>query len=117
MHAAVESGATKIVPERFEKIYFHWIDNLRDWNISRQIWFGHRIPAWFKGDEVKVQIDSPGTDWEQDPDVLDTWFSSGLWTISTLGWPDATADLKTYHPTSVLETGYDIIFFWVARLF
>lgn len=116
MRYAVESGQTKIAPERFEKIYFHWIDNLRDWNISRQIWFGHRIPAWFKGEEIKVQLKSPGTGWEQDPDVLDTWFSSGLWTFSTLGWPDATADLRNYHPTAVLETGYDILFFWVARM-
>ena len=116
MREAVESGQTKITPKRFEKIYYHWIDNLRDWNISRQIWFGHRIPAWFNGEEVKVQLESPGAGWEQDPDVLDTWFSSGLWTFSTLGWPEETADLITYHPTSVLETGYDIIFFWVARM-
>jgi valyl-tRNA synthetase len=116
MRASVESGAISIAPDRFEKVYYHWIDNLRDWNISRQIWFGHRIPAWFKGDEVKVQIDAPGEGWVQDEDVLDTWFSSGLWTFSTLGWPDATADLKQFHPTSVLETGYDILFFWVARM-
>jgi valyl-tRNA synthetase len=222
MRRAVDQGAVKILPDRFEKIYYHWIDNLRDWNISRQIWFGHRIPAWTKGDEIKVQVESPGTEWEQDPDVLDTWFSSGLWTFSTLGWPITnridfdeklvplvkngskkktyrltdkkvvvgeivetasaqtdekfgylqirsitqttlgsidwqadghekyknqddliatfkdyyphrdvstespvwayeyeymeTADLDIYHPTSVLETGYDIIFFWVARM-
>ncbi len=116
MREAVSSGNTIILPERFEKIYYHWINNLRDWCISRQIWFGHRIPAWFKGDEVRVGIDSPGPEWEQDPDTLDTWFSSGLWTFSTLGWPDETADLKTFHPTSVLETGYDILFFWVARM-
>lgn len=116
MQTAVQSGATKIVPERFEKTYFNWIDNLRDWNISRQIWFGHRIPAWFKDSETKVQIDSPGEGWEQDSDVLDTWFSSGLWTLSTLGWPEDTADFRNYHPTAVLETGYDIIFFWVARM-
>ncbi len=116
MRAAVDQGGVKILPDRFEKIYFHWIDNLRDWNISRQIWFGHRIPVWYKDGEQKVQIDSPGDGWEQDPDVLDTWFSSGLWTFSTLGWPEQTDDLKTYHPTSVLETGYDIIFFWVARM-
>ena len=116
MREAVEGGETKILPERFERVYYHWIDNLRDWCISRQIWFGHRIPAWFRGDEVKVQIKSPSADWEQDPDVLDTWFSSGLWTFSTLGWPDKTEDLKTYHPTVVLETGYDILFFWVARM-
>jgi len=116
MRAAVESGEIKILPERFERIYYHWIDNLRDWCISRQIWFGHRIPAWFKDGEVKVRIESPGAGWEQDPDTLDTWFSSGLWTFSTLGWPDKTVDLKTFHPTSVLETGYDILFFWVARM-
>lgn len=116
MRDAVASGAIKIIPTRFERIYYHWIDNLHDWCISRQIWFGHRIPAWFKNDEIKVQIKSPGPDWIQDPDTLDTWFSSGLWTFSTLGWPRETNDLKTYHPTSVLETGYDIIFFWVARM-
>jgi valyl-tRNA synthetase len=116
MRASVESGAIKIAPDRFEKIYYHWIDNLRDWNISRQIWFGHRIPAWFRGDEVKVQIDSPGADWAQDEDVLDTWFSSGLWTFSTLGWPEKSRDMQAFHPTSVLETGYDILFFWVARM-
>lgn len=117
MRAAVENGGVKINPERYERIYYHWIDNLRDWNISRQIWFGHRIPAWFKGDEVHVGLEAPKeAGWEQDPDVLDTWFSSGLWTFSTLGWPDETPDLKTFHPTSVLETGYDILFFWVARM-
>jgi len=120
MRASVESGAIKIAPDRFEKIYYHWIDNLRDWNISRQIWFGHRIPAWFKGDEVKVQVNlpagGPGADWAQDEDVLDTWFSSGLWTFSTLGWPEKSPDMQAFHPTSVLETGYDILFFWVARM-
>jgi valyl-tRNA synthetase len=116
MRATVESDAITIAPDHFNKTYFHWIDNLRDWCISRQIWYGHRIPVWYKGPEQKVQIDSPGTGWEQDPDTLDTWFSSGLWTLSTLGWPDATADLTTYHPTAVLETGYDILFFWVARM-
>ena len=116
MREAVESNQVQIAPERFEKIYYHWIENLRDWNISRQIWFGHRIPAWFNGNDVKVQRESPGEGWEQDPDVLDTWFSSGLWTFSTLGWPEQTVDLKTYHPTAVLETGYDILFFWVARM-
>ncbi len=116
MREAISSGNTKIMPERFEKIYYHWIENLRDWCISRQIWFGHRIPAWFKGNEVRVSVTSPGEGWEQDPDTLDTWFSSGLWTFSTLGWPEDTDDLKTYHPTAVLETGYDILFFWVARM-
>ncbi len=116
MIATVEQGATTLFPDRFNKTYFHWINNLRDWCISRQIWYGHRIPAWFKDGEIKVQKDSPGAGWEQDADTLDTWFSSGLWTMSTLGWPNETDDLKTYHPTAVLETGYDIIFFWVARM-
>ncbi len=116
MRAAVEHGGVKINPERFEKIYYHWIDNLRDWNISRQIWFGHRIPVWYKGDEIHVGDAPQEAGWEQDPDVLDTWFSSGIWTFSTLGWPEATPELKTYHPTAVLETGYDILFFWVARM-
>ncbi len=117
MRAAVESGAIKIAPERFEKVYFHWIDNLRDWCVSRQIWFGHRIPAWYRGHDVYVGLEAPeGSGWGQDPDTLDTWFSSGLWTLSTLGWPEETPDLQAYHPTSVLETGYDILFFWVARM-
>src|SRR5262249_50705862 len=105
MREVVEKGDTKILPERYERVYYHWIDNLRDWNISRQIWFGHRIPAWYRGEEIKVQEHSPGEGWTQDEDVLDTWFSSGLWTFSTLGWPEKTNDLQTYHPTSVLETG------------
>jgi valyl-tRNA synthetase len=116
MTATVENGDTDVFPERFKRVYFNWITNLNDWCISRQIWFGHRIPAWFKDEEIKVQIESPGEDWTQESDTLDTWFSSGLWTFSTLGWPEETADLKTYHPTTVLETGYDIIFFWVARM-
>lgn len=182
MRASVESGATTIVPDRFNNVYYNWINNLRPWCISRQIWFGHRIPVWYcitcntelfkkhfydieKGtagengigltsniDEAgqsHLDIDSlkrrvsegaplpgnlknpivstqPPNDCPvcnsdsnlliQDPDVLDTWFSSGLWTFSTLGWPNETEDLKTYHPTSVLETGYDILFFWVARM-
>lgn len=116
MMKAVQEGGVTIYPDRFNKTYFHWINNLRDWCISRQIWYGHRIPAWFKDGEIRVQKETPGEGWEQDPDTLDTWFSSGLWTLSTLGWPEETVDLKTYHPTAVLETGYDILFFWVARM-
>lgn len=117
MRTAVEGGAITILPDHEGKKYFHWINNLRDWCISRQIWFGHRIPIWYKGDEIYCGLIPPsGQDWQQDPDVLDTWFSSSLWTFSTLGWPEITDDLKKYHPTTVLETGYDILFFWVARM-
>ncbi len=115
---AVKSGSVNIIPDRFEKVYYNWIENLRDWCISRQIWYGHRIPVWYKGEEIYCGLEAPeGEGWEQDSDTLDTWFSSGLWTFSTLGWPDLNAsDFKTYHPTSMLETAYDIIFFWVARM-
>lgn len=116
MLEAVESGQTSFLVDRFEKQYLHWVKNLRDWCISRQIWFGHRIPVWYKDDVVKVQEDSPGEGWVQDEDVLDTWFSSSLWTFSTLGWPETTDDLRTYHPTALIETGYDIIPLWVSRM-
>lgn len=116
MRQSVASEAVQILPDRFNKTYFHWIDNLRPWCISRQIWFGHRIPIWYKGEEIRCSVTSPGEGWEQDPDVLDTWFSSALWTMATLGWPNKTEDLKRFHPTTVLETGYDILFFWVARM-
>lgn len=117
MQEAVNSGQTKIVPERFTKTYFAWIDNLRDWCISRQIWFGHQIPVWYKSDEAKFGIESPGEGWVRDTDTLDTWFSSGTWTFSALGWPGKEWEsMKVFHPTAVLETGYDILFFWVARM-
>ena len=113
----VRDKKIKIIPEHFEKVYFNWIENLRDWCISRQIWFGHRIPVWYKGDEIYCGLEKPeGNGWEQDSDVLDTWFSSALWPFSTMGWPENTEDLKNYYPTTILETGYDIIFFWVARM-
>lgn len=163
---AVKNGSVRFVTKRFEKMYYHWMENLRDWCISRQIWYGHRMPVWYckqgisnsqfsilnegvpniSGQDIKnlkfkidskfkirnskfgecppiVSVDPPkncpecgNTKLEQDPDTLDTWFSSGLWTFSTLGWPNQTKDLKTFHPTSFMETGYDIIFFWVARM-
>jgi len=122
---AVVEGRIKIVPERFTKVYLNWMENIRDWCISRQLWWGHRIPVWYCRDcgELTVTIEDPracakcgSKNIAQDPDVLDTWFSSGLWPHSTLGWPDKTEDLKYFYPTTVMETAYDILFFWVARM-
>jgi valyl-tRNA synthetase len=126
-YRAVEDGRIKIIPERFEKVYYNWMnpETIKDWCISRQLWWGHRIPVWTCSEcdhEWAARVDPVecpkchSHNLRQDPDVLDTWFSSGLWPFSTLGWPDETPDLKTFYPTSVLETGYDILFFWVARM-
>jgi len=123
--AAVQDGSIQIVPEHFGKVYFNWMENIQDWCISRQLWWGHRIPVWYCADcgKMTVQRQDPEVCQhcgsgriQQDEDVLDTWFSSGLWPFSTLGWPDETDDLKYFYPTSVMETGYDILFFWVARM-
>jgi valyl-tRNA synthetase len=122
---AVRDGRTKILSEEWEKVYFNWMENIRDWCVSRQLWWGHQIPAWFCDDcdHITVAMEDPsacggcgGAAIRQDEDVLDTWFSSGLWPFSTLGWPDETKALKTFYPTDVMETGFDIIFFWVARM-
>ena len=125
---ATRSGRTQILPERFEKVWEHWMTGIRDWNVSRQLWWGHRIPAWYCPDghaTVSAEADGPAAceacgrpaaELTQDPDIFDTWFSSGLWPFSTLGWPEATEDLRRFYPGSVMETGYDIIFFWVARM-
>ncbi len=123
--AAVQDGRIRIVPEHFSKVYYNWMENIQDWCISRQLWWGHRIPVWYCEDcsGMTVAREDPSQcqhcaseNIHQDEDVLDTWFSSGLWPFSTLGWPDETEDLKYFYPTSVMETGYDILFFWVARM-
>lgn len=122
---AVKEGKTRFIPERFDKTYYNWMENIQDWCISRQLWWGHRIPAYYctKCNNIEVAENTPqkcercgNTDFEQDEDTLDTWFSSALWPFSTLGWPEQTEDLKYFYPTSTLVTGYDIIFFWVARM-
>jgi len=121
---AVREGRTKIIPESGEKVYFHWLENIEPWCISRQLWWGHQIPVWFDEDgnqycaasESEAQAMAPGKSLNRDPDVLDTWFSSGLWPIGTLGWPNNTPELQKYFPTNVLVTGQDILFFWVARM-
>ncbi|OGO30863.1 MAG: valine--tRNA ligase, partial [Chloroflexi bacterium RBG_16_54_11] len=122
---AVRSGRIRIVPEHFTKVYYNWLENIQDWCISRQLWWGHRIPVWYCRDcnELTVSRTDPSAcahcgsqDISQDPDILDTWFSSALWPFSTLGWPEETPDYKYFYPTTMMETGYDILFFWVARM-
>jgi valyl-tRNA synthetase len=125
---ATRAGETRIVPPRFEKVWESWLTNIHDWNVSRQLWWGHRIPAWYcpdghatvsaeeHGPEACETCGRPAAELTQDPDIFDTWYSSGLWPFSTLGWPDRTDDLRRYYPGTVMETGYDIIFFWVARM-
>jgi valyl-tRNA synthetase len=126
--ASVREGRTRIVPEHFTKVYAHWMENIRDWAVGRQLWWGHRIPAWYcpdghitvsdleEGPDACATCGRPAAELTQETDIFDTWFSSGLWPFSTLGWPDDTPDMRRFYPTSVMETGYDIIFFWVARM-
>ena len=126
--ASVREGRTEIVPSHFEKVYGHWMENIHDWAVGRQLWWGHRIPAWYctdghitvsdaeSGPEACVECGRPGAELTQETDIFDTWFSSGLWPFSTLGWPDDTPDLRRFYPTQVMETAYEILFFWVARM-
>jgi valyl-tRNA synthetase len=126
--ASVREGRTRILPSHFEKVYAHWMENIHDWAVGRQLWWGHRIPAWFcpdghitvsdaeAGPDACAECGRPSSELTQETDIFDTWFSSGLWPFSTLGWPDETPDLARFYPTSVMETGYDILFFWVARM-
>jgi valyl-tRNA synthetase len=126
--ASVRQGRTRILPAHFEKVYAHWMENIHDWAVGRQLWWGHRIPAWFcpdghvtvsdleGGPDACSECGRPSTELTQENDIFDTWFSSGLWPFSTLGWPDETPDMARFYPTSVMETGYDILFFWVARM-
>ncbi len=123
--AAVNEGRIQFVPDNWNKTFFNWMENIRDWCISRQLWWGHRIPAWHCANCQKITVarEAPtacpncqSSELDQDPDVLDTWFSSSLWPFSTLGWPADTEDLRTYYPTSLMITGFDILFFWVARM-
>jgi len=126
--ASVREGRTRILPPHFEKVYAHWLENIHDWAVGRQLWWGHRIPAWFcpdghitvseaeAGPDACAECGRPAAELRQETDIFDTWFSSGLWPFSTLGWPDETPDLARFYPTSVMETGYDILFFWVARM-
>ncbi|MBA3740322.1 MAG: valine--tRNA ligase, partial [Chloroflexi bacterium] len=126
--ASVREGRTRIMPSHFEKVYAHWLENIHDWAVGRQLWWGHRIPAWFcpdghvtvtnleAGPDACADCGRPATELTQETDIFDTWFSAGLWPFSTLGWPDSTPDMARFYPTSVMETGYDILFFWVARM-
>ena len=115
--AVVKSGRVSFTPERFGRVYLDWMENIRPWCVSRQLWWGHQIPVWYRGDEIHVGVEAPeGDGWERDPDVLDTWFSSALWPFATQGWPERTPELERFYPGHVLVTARDIIFLWVARM-